>query len=144
MNLIAMARSAKVDLRSSRRKMRTKERNVAKIALVFGGLLILLGVASFVGTAAPTALIPAYFGVAIILCGAIAMKPNLRMHAMHGAAMVGTIGLLGALVMVIKALAHGIPRPVAFWCQVIMLVLCAAFIVMCVRSFIMARRNRVI
>jgi len=118
--------------------------SVAKIALVFGILLMVLGVASFVGTGSEhkTALIPAYFGAAIGVCGAIATRPNLRMHAMHVAAMVGSIGLIGALVMVIKALTNGIQRPTAFWCQVIMLALCGLFIALCVRSFIAARRSR--
>src|SRR3989442_115418 len=89
---------------------------VAKIALVFGILLMLLGLIGFVGTGSehPTALIPAYFGAAIGICGAVATRSNLRMHAMHGAAMVGTIGLVGAIVMVIKALVKGIERPTAF------------------------------
>ena len=103
-----------------------------------------LGVGAFIGTGAkaPTSLIPAYFGVPILLCGIIATKPNLRMHAMHGAVLVGLLGAIGSIVMVIKALVGGINRPVAFWCQVIMLVLTGAFVVLCVRSFIAARRSR--
>ncbi|HEX8522931.1 MAG TPA: hypothetical protein VF669_11780 [Tepidisphaeraceae bacterium] len=123
---------------------------MAKNAIVFGVLMVLLGIGAFVGTGSThkTALIPAYFGAAILLCGVIATKPAARMHAMHGAAMVATIGVIGSIVMVAKGITSAarsgaLARPVAFWCQVIMLILCAVFVAMCIKSFRDARRNRV-
>lgn len=118
---------------------------MAKNAIIFGVLLIVLGIASFVATGSmhKTALIPAYFGAAIALCGIIALNANLRMHAMHGAAMVAVLGFIGALVPIIIGVSHGIPRPVALLCQAIMLVLCGGFVGLCVKSFRDARRNRI-
>ena len=58
-------------------------------AIVFGILLIGLGVGGFFGTGAahPTALIPAAFGLVLALLGLVALlKPNLRKHVMHVAA----------------------------------------------------------
>ena len=122
---------------------------MGKIAILFGILLILLGIGGFIGTgsAHKTALIPAYFGAPIALFGVLALKPNLRMHAMHGAVLVGLLAFLGALVMVIKVLARlaggqPIERPIAFWMQLLMLLISGVFVLLCVRSFIQARRNR--
>jgi hypothetical protein len=123
---------------------------VAKLTIVFGILLVVLGIAGFVGTGSEhkTALIPAYFGAAITLCGVIALNPSLRMHGMHGAVTVGLLGFIGSVVMVGKGAATAarqgsVARPVAFACQVIMLVLTGLFVALCMRSFISARRNRI-
>jgi len=84
---------------------------MSKIAITIGLLLILVGVAGYAmpatemvaeGTeeivekkSSPTALIPAAFGIVILLCGAItAIKPSLAKIFMHIAV---TVGLLGAL-----------------------------------------------
>ncbi len=123
---------------------------MAKLTIVFGVLLVVLGIAGFIGTGSEhkTALIPSYFGAVIALCGVIALNPALRMHAMHGAVTVGLLGFIGSVVMVIKGAATAasqgsITRPVAFACQVIMLILTGLFVGLCVRSFIAARRNRI-
>jgi hypothetical protein len=117
---------------------------VPKIAITFGILLCVLGVGAFIGTGAkaPTALIPAYFGAPIILCGVIATRPSLRMHAMHAAVLIGLVGVIGSAMRVIKGLTGGITLPVAFACQLIMLVLTGVFVALCVKSFIAARRSR--
>src|SRR5690348_4350051 len=127
-------RVSKFDLPACLRKMS----HVAKISIIFGILLCVLGVGAFVGTGshAPTALIPAYFGAPILLCGFIATKPSLRMHAMHGAVLVALIGTVGAAVRIIQGLVNGIKLPIAFACTVIMLLLCAVFVALCVKSFI--------
>src|SRR5438034_230558 len=67
--------------------------------MVFGILLIVLGLGGFFGTGAEhgTALIPAYFGTALLILGLLALKDSLRKHAMHVAAMVGLLGVVGAL-----------------------------------------------
>jgi hypothetical protein len=121
---------------------------VAKIAMTFGALLIVLGIVSFVGTgsAHKTALIPAYFGAAITVCGVVARNPGLRMHAMHGAVLVGLLGFVATLVMVARRLGPAfsgtLERPAAFYSQLIMLILCGLFVALCVKSFIDARRSR--
>jgi hypothetical protein len=121
---------------------------LAKISIAFGGLLILLGIIGFVATGSEhyTALIPAAAGVLLEVCGALALNPKLRMHAMHGAAMIGVLGFAGTipgLIKAIKWLTGTAPtRPAAVVSQVIMCALCALFVALCVKSFIDARRNR--
>jgi hypothetical protein len=119
---------------------------VPHISVIFGLLLIALGVGGFVGTGSEhlTALIPAGFGLALALLGVVALKDSLRKHAMHLAAMVGLIGAVGGAVMVVLPLVTGtgIQRPVAYSCQAALTVLCLVFVGLCVNSFVQARRRR--
>ena len=120
---------------------------VAKTAIIIGVLLILLGVVGFSMSGAVTALIPAFLGLPIAICGGIALNPAARKHAMHAAAALATLGVLGVAVMVIKGIAtlargESLPRPIAFWMQTIMLLILIVFVGLCVRSFIEARRAR--
>jgi hypothetical protein len=118
---------------------------VGPITIVFGAVLIALGGVGYVATEmkSVTALIPAFFGLALVLLGGLALKDNLRKHAMHLAAMVGLFGCVGGLVMVVLTLTKGeIERPVAFGMTIGMAVICGVFEWLCVRSFIDARRAR--
>ena len=123
---------------------------MAPVSIGFGLVLIVVGVASFVLTAGehyhPTALIPAAFGILLLLLGLIALKDSLRKHAMHLAAMVGLLGFLGGAIMglpKLPALLSGTAeRPAAVIEQLIMAAICLLFVALCVRSFIVARRNR--
>ncbi|MGH7277752.1 MAG: hypothetical protein ACREJG_03605 [Candidatus Rokuibacteriota bacterium] len=60
---------------------------------------------------------------------------------MHGAALVALLGFLGAAVPLVTLLGRGAlgARTVL---QLLMAVLCGAFVVLCVRSFAAARRRR--
>jgi len=124
---------------------------MAKHALVFGTLLIVLGVVAFLlagATAkAATALIPAFIGIVFLLLSAIARKSHsANKHAMHVAALLGLLGTGAGLGM-------GIPKLIRYFggeqmalrapvVQVTMGVLCLVFLVLCIRSFIAARRAR--
>ena len=114
------------------------------VTIIFGLVLIALGAVGYTSTWASTALIPAYFGLALAVCGGLALKDNLRKHAMHGAAMVGLIGSIGGLVMAILDLTKGESewRPVAFTMKLALAVTCGVFVALCVKSFIEARRRR--
>ncbi len=124
---------------------------MAKLTIVFGTVLIVLGVAVFVATGshAPTALIPAYFGILLAILGLLANTPDSRrrMLFMHIAV---TIGLLGFVFPGWRAAgdligqAHGraILRPVAMQEELAMAAICLVFVLLCVRSFIAARRQR--
>src|SRR5262249_59369965 len=68
------------------------------VSIVFGGLLIALGVWGYTATDARsvTALIPAFVGGALAVLGALALVPGLRKHCMHAAAALGLLGCLAA------------------------------------------------
>jgi hypothetical protein len=117
------------------------------LALLVGVVLVAIGLGTYVGTGAhaPTALIPAVLGVLIGVAGLLARNPRLRMHAMHAAVLVALLGALGCIpgVLRLPALLGGTAeRPVAVVAQVVTFVVCVAFVVGAVRSFIEARRSR--
>jgi hypothetical protein len=122
---------------------------LAKLTIAFGGLLIILGVGGYFLTGAQsiTALIPAFAGIVFEILGFIALKPDLRKHAMHGAAALALLGFLGTipgLIKLAKWMIGGVDpaRPAAVVSQSIMAALCVIYLVLCVRSFINARRNQ--
>jgi hypothetical protein len=123
---------------------------LAKLTIVFGILLIILGVVCFVytGSAHPTSLIPAAAGLLFIIFGALANteNPKKRMLWMHIAVTVALLLFLGTIpadIDVIR-LSRGteFPHPIAVVEKAGMSFLCLLFVAFCVRSFIAARRLR--
>ncbi|MEM1402879.1 MAG: hypothetical protein AAGG55_06070 [Pseudomonadota bacterium] len=114
-----------------------------QITLFFAALLIVLGVASWLlaGQTSMTALIPAFFGAALALAGAIALKDGLRKLAMHIAATVALLGAAGAFVRGVPGLLSGDSLRLATLSQLTMGVLMLVFLVLCIRSFIQARKT---
>jgi hypothetical protein len=116
--------------------------------MVFGGMLVVLGVVGYVltGSEHPTALIPAGAGILFVICGGLAMMPAARKHAMHAAAALALLGFLGTVPGIIKLVKWQfgtVPaRPAAVVSQSIMALLTLLFVLLCVRSFINARRSR--
>ena len=108
------------------------------ISIMVGVLLLLQGVGFYLGTPSksPTALIPAAVGLPILLLGLLALKPNIRKHAMHVAAMLGMLGLLAALGRLAMAGLQLTPAGISL---LLMVVLCGGFLVLCVKSFVDAR-----
>lgn len=123
---------------------------MAKLTVVFGILLVLVGIAGFVltGSAHPTALIPAAFGLLLALFGTLANTENAkkRMLWMHIAVTIGLLGFLfttpGLIGVLRMAQGIAVKRPAAAQEQTVMWVLCGIFVALCVRSFIAARRLR--
>jgi len=118
-----------------------------KLTLTFGAIEILLGLVAFLGTGRAhfTALIPAAFGLLLVVAGLVARKDSLRKHAMHGAAMVALLGAAGTFSSILKInslLSGTAERPVAVVTQLIFFVLSVTFLVLCVRSFIAAKKAR--
>ncbi len=117
------------------------------MTIVYGLLLIVLGIGSYFGTGqeSKTALIPALFGVPILLSGVVALQDHLRKHAMHAAAALALLGFIGSspgLVKVFTLLGGGeVARSNAVIAQAVMALLSLVFLVLCVRSFINARRS---
>ena len=122
---------------------------MARATMVFGVVLIALGVIGYIGTAAVsiTALIPAIFGALLTILGWLALNERYRKHALHLAAAVALVGLLGAVPGLIGLfdLISGaeVQRPAAVVSQSLMAILMAVFVGLCVRSFLEARRARI-
>ncbi len=124
---------------------------MAKTTLFFAAVLVILGLAVFVATGshAPTALIPAFFGVVLGVFGLLANTEDSkrRMLFMHIAVTIGLIGFLfpgiRAMGDILKLLRNQtVLRPIAMWEELAMSILCLIFVLLSVRSFIVARRAR--
>ncbi len=115
-------------------------------AIWFGRLLVLVGVIGYAyglygGAASLTALIPAAFGVVLLATGHIAkIYEGMRKHLMHVAVLVGLAGFLIPAIRLIGKF-RDLSLSAAVVSQVAMSVLCLVFVVLCVRSFIAARRD---
>ena len=123
---------------------------MAKVTLVFAALLIALGLVGFVGTGSqhPTALIPTWFGVALGIFGLLAMSPSeaRRKLFMHINVTIGLVGFLGGAIEAVRGYLHataaGIaPDQIALASKLTMAGLMFVYVLLCVRSFIAARRT---
>jgi hypothetical protein len=112
---------------------------VPSLSIALGVALIILGVAGYVltGGVSLTALIPAGFGAAIAIAGAIARDDRMRKHAMHAAVVIALVGFLGS----IRGLLQ-IGAVFSVIAQTVMALLTLVYIVLAVRSFISARAKR--
>jgi fucose 4-O-acetylase-like acetyltransferase len=113
---------------------------------LIGLILIVLGVASYVltGRTSITAMIPAFFGAAFLICAMIARRSDAaRRHAMHAAVAIGLIGAIAALARGIPAAMNGDPTRPAVLSQLAMGVLLVIYVALGVQSFIEARRKRI-
>lgn len=123
-----------------------KGRIMHKTAIVFGLLLIGNGVYGYTGgeVASVTALIPAFFGAVILLCGIGAgLKPGrTNMVLMHIAALVGLLGTLAAGGRLISTLSKEDANRFSQLNLGIMAGLCAGFLFLCFQSFRAAGRAR--
>ncbi|HWE85539.1 MAG TPA: hypothetical protein VG267_11385 [Terracidiphilus sp.] len=124
---------------------------MAKVSLVFAVLLAILGLGFYIGTGSqhPTALIPLWFGLALGIFGFLAISPNegRRKLFMHINVTIGLLGFLGAAIQAIREFGNArslgeTPNYVAIEAQAAMALLMLIYVLMCVRSFIEARRAR--
>jgi hypothetical protein len=120
--------------------------------LITALLLIVVGVVSYAngtpgddGKVSPTALIPAFVGGVLAVCGLLAFNDKFRKHAMHGAAMVGVVGALGGFMPLIRQYSKTgefDPTKPSAISGMLMILICAVFVGLCVNSFIQARKAR--
>lgn len=119
---------------------------MARLTIVFGLALVALGVAFWVITGMDhfTPLIPSIFGTLITLCGVVVLiKPTLRKHVMHVSVLIALLGMAGAGMRIPKALeSDGITGTKTIE-MMLMLIICAIYLVLGIKSFVDARRNRV-
>ncbi len=123
---------------------------MAKVTILFAALLVGLGLAGYVGTGSAhvTALIPAWFGVALGIFGFLAMSDNesRRKLFMHINVTIGLLGFLGGAAEAIRGYVHqtaaGLELDrIALFAKVTMAGLLLIYVILCVRSFIAARRS---
>ena len=123
---------------------------MAKVTLIFAVLLIVLGLIGYFGTGAshPTALIPTWFGVALGIGGLLAISPSesRRKLFMHINVTIGLLGFLGGASEAIRGYLHAKssgmqPDQIALASKLTMTGLLFFYVILCVRSFIAARRT---
>ncbi|MGH7177112.1 MAG: hypothetical protein ACREJC_07025 [Tepidisphaeraceae bacterium] len=118
------------------------------LTMGLGAALVILGVVGFVltGAAHYTALIPAAAGAIFEVLGIVAMRPSARKHAMHAAAALAVLGFIATVSGVAPAARYlagaTVERAPAAVSKAIMSILCLVFVILCVRSFVVARRSR--
>ncbi|MBD3403014.1 hypothetical protein GF420_08965 [candidate division GN15 bacterium] len=117
------------------------------VTLWYAIILIVMGLVGYfgMGRESITALIPAFFGVAVLITALLARKENLRKHSMHAAVVLAVLGVAGTASGIPKffMLISGseVARANAVVVQFIMAVLSILYIVLAVKSFIDARRS---
>lgn len=120
---------------------------MARVAIIIGLILMAIGVAFYIGTGGKsiTAMIPAFVGMPILVCGAIGLNALRRKAALHVAVVIALLGFLGSFGRTIPLLsvlrgAPGAYDPIVVYESAALNVLCLIFIILAVRSFMDARR----
>jgi len=117
------------------------------ITIIFGILLSLVGVIGYGyglsnGNPSLTALIPFVFGMLLEIIGAIALfREGIRKHLMHAAVMVALIGFLATAGRLLTKIGE-LSMSAGVIAQTAMALICLVFILIAVKSFIDARKNR--
>lgn len=117
------------------------------VSMLVGLVLIALGLGVYLfhPQHPVTSLIPAGFGALFLLLGFIAREHAYRKHAMHAAAALALVGILGTMrgvIGVFRLIGGGeVARPDAAIAQAAMAGVCLIFLILAIRSFINARRN---
>ena len=122
---------------------------MAKVTLVFAALLVILGLAGFLGTGSvhPTALIPTWIGLAMGFGGllAISKQESRRKLFMHINVTIGLLGFLGSVAEIVRSMVSSktldSTAVAALAAKTAMAWLLLIYVILCVRSFVDARRT---
>ena len=115
-------------------------------SIACGTLLVLIGILGYANglmteRASLTALIPAAFGVVLLLLGVFArIREGLRKQLMHAAVVVALLGFImtaGRLISRVSELTYS----AAVVSQVSMALVCLLFVILAIKSFADARRG---
>jgi len=125
---------------------------MAKVTLFFAVLFIALGLIGFIGTGSThyTALIPAALGVLLGIFGALALSPDagrrkLFMHINVTLGLLGFIFTIMGLLQWFQMLAGtAVKNPPATETKAAMALLSLVYVILCIRSFIAARKARLV
>jgi hypothetical protein len=116
-------------------------------AIWVGRILLLIGIIGYAyglysGNASPTALIPAAFGVLLMIFGHVALRSEGgRKHLMHAALLIALIGFVVPATRLLSK-ASELTLGAALLSQLAMAIVCLLFVILGVRSFIAARATQ--
>lgn len=119
---------------------------MTSLSIWFGRLLVLVGIVGYAygmiqGNASFTALIPAAFGLVLMILGYLGQRSEgARKHIMHVAMLIGLIGFVVPAWRLISKF-DGFSASAAHLSQLAMAVLCLLFVIFGIRSFVNARRG---
>jgi len=125
---------------------------MAKVTLVFAVIFIALGIIGFVTTGSqhPTALIPVALGLLLGIFGALSLSADSsrRKLFMHINVTLGLLGFLGTFMGLIQwfrmLTGAAVKNAPATESKAVMALLCLVYVLLCVRSFIAARKARLV
>ena len=120
--------------------------SIEKITAIYGGILIFWGLAvSFIsGSTSITSYIPSMFGWPMLFLGVMALKaPQYKKTLMHIVVVIGLLIFLGGLDVIRNVMSGTLgDNPWATASKTMLLVTGAYFSVLCIKSFIHARKTR--
>ena len=122
--------------------------NMTKTTYIYSFVLILIGLIGYIVTSAQsiTALIPSFFGLAVLILAVWSKNEKrapLAMNIVSGLALVGFLATVSGIVKVVSLLGgEEIARPAASISQAIMALFSVGYLSLSITSFVSARRNR--
>jgi hypothetical protein len=118
-----------------------------KLSILFGVILIIIGGAGYgfaamSGKASITAMIPAFFGIPMALLGLVAeAKESLRKHMMHASVVVALLGFIAMSAELFRRMDSLSMSP-AVISMIATALMCLIFVILGIRSFANARKDR--
>ncbi len=112
--------------------------------ILFGLLLVAIGLGGYYFADANQPMAPfgtAVLGIAMFVCGLVAAQGAMRRLAMHVAALIGMIGFVGPMVTIFNDITNT-ANTAEVLAKGLTSALCLMFVLMCVNSFLEARRAR--
>jgi 4-amino-4-deoxy-L-arabinose transferase-like glycosyltransferase len=116
-----------------------------RTAILFGVLLLVLGLGDYYGNTERhwlVVILPAFLGAAILVLGVAALiKRSWRRGAMHAAVIVGLVGFVATAHALFKIASMVLAEPTLL-AESTMAILCGVFVVLSLKSFLVARLGR--